>query len=232
MRARRHVLAAFSASVLWALAAPVARGAAFVRGDVNADTSVDVSDAVSLLGCLFLAESLPECPDAADANDDGRLDVSDAVYALLYLFLGHHPPAAPFPGCGDDATPDGLGCDAFSPCPPGSEANEVVSIRTVNSGVEIELFSTEPFPARALFPILCAGAHEFWTSRSGADGSLNTLIFSLTAEEFAATRTGDRLSVQYGYCEPDYDQRTLYWDLWVFGVLDKSLLDRERAPQR
>jgi len=202
----------------------------FIRGDVDGNARLDLSDPVGLLGYLFLGREEPGCLDAGDSNDDGALDLSDALYTLFSLFLGGSPPAPPFPGCGGDPTPDDLGCDVFSRCLSGSETNQVAGIRTVADGIEIEVFSLHEFPARALFPILCVGDQSFPISRSPEDGSLNTLIFSLTAGEFAAARTGDSLTVQYGYCEPDYEDRWLYWDLWVFGVLDKSLLDREENP--
>jgi hypothetical protein len=49
----------------------------FVRGDGNADGTIDLSDAVFVLGYLFQGRQEPLCLDAADANDDGDLDLSD-----------------------------------------------------------------------------------------------------------------------------------------------------------
>jgi uncharacterized repeat protein (TIGR03803 family) len=85
-------------------------------GDCNQDGKVDLSDAVCLLGFLFLASpaSLP-CGDGASAdlanrelldwNDDAALDLSDAVGTLTWLFLGGPPHAL------------GSGCRAMSGCP-------------------------------------------------------------------------------------------------------------------
>ena len=70
---------------------------------------MDLSDAVSILGWLFLGAREPSCPDAADANDDGGIDLSDAVYVLGWLFGGGPPPAAPgVAACGPDPSADPL----------------------------------------------------------------------------------------------------------------------------
>lgn len=89
----------------------------FVRGDVNTDGTVDISDAQSLLGFLFVIGSPePDCQAAADTNAGGTIDVSDVVYLLNYLFVAGPPPSAPFPNCGADPTTP-LTCDSFSACP-------------------------------------------------------------------------------------------------------------------
>jgi hypothetical protein len=89
-----------------ASATPAAGGTPFKRADTNADGSANLTDAVVLLGYLFLGNptSLP-CLDAADANDSGDLNLTDAVVALGFLFLGN-PPTLPPPGvqCGIDPT--------------------------------------------------------------------------------------------------------------------------------
>jgi hypothetical protein len=82
----------------------------FVRGDSNADLSIDISDASATLGYLFLGSEAPRCLDAADANDDARIDVSDPVRTLQHLFLGGTTLPPPFPFSGLDPTPDSLGC--------------------------------------------------------------------------------------------------------------------------
>jgi len=90
--------------------------ARFVRGDVNADGGVDVSDPVAVLRILFQGGNPTGCLDAADTNDSGGVDIADAVYLLNFLFGGGPKPPAPFPGCGDDPTSDGLTCSVFAPC--------------------------------------------------------------------------------------------------------------------
>lgn len=89
----------------------------FQRGDANADGSLDVSDAVSILSHLFLG--LPsglDCDKSADADDRGSIEITDAVYILGFLFLGSNPPPLPFPDCGADPTTDDLECALFDPC--------------------------------------------------------------------------------------------------------------------
>jgi len=46
----------------------------FIRGDANADGRSDLSDAVALLGYLFLGGANVPCDQAADADDSGDLN--------------------------------------------------------------------------------------------------------------------------------------------------------------
>jgi len=86
----------------------------FLRGDANLDEKLDISDALFILGALFLGGKAFGCDDAADTNDDGRIDLSDAVSDLFYLFLGGPPPPYPGPDVpGIDTTPDSLSCFQF-----------------------------------------------------------------------------------------------------------------------
>jgi hypothetical protein len=102
----------------------------FVRGDVNQDGTLDVSDPISILMYLFVeGHGAPGCLDAADLNDSGALEIGDGVFGLSYLFAGGPPPAAPFPACGEDLTADDLTCADFSNgyCPaPGPPTGELV----------------------------------------------------------------------------------------------------------
>jgi len=84
-------------------------------GDCNSDGRLDISDAVCLLGFLFLGAppSLP-CGSGLpgddanlqllDHNADRKLDLSDPISLLGFLFLGGPPPSAgqhciAIPGC-------------------------------------------------------------------------------------------------------------------------------------
>jgi hypothetical protein len=83
----------------------------FRRGAVRGEETLDISDAVRLLGYLFLGDEAPPCLDAADADDSGVIDITDAVRILGYLFLGADAPAAPgAKTCGPDSTEDDLDC--------------------------------------------------------------------------------------------------------------------------
>jgi hypothetical protein len=89
----------------------------FLRGSINSDSTLDISDGIAMLGYLFLGESEPECMDAADVNDDNRTDLSDAISVFTFLFSGGLAPRAPFDACGPDPTPSDLGCVQSSQCP-------------------------------------------------------------------------------------------------------------------
>jgi hypothetical protein len=89
----------------------------FLRGDSNANRSVDIGDAVFTLFAIFgLKGSPPGCLEAMDSNDDGLLGVTDAIHLLTYLFRAGPPLAPPFPFCGPDPTPDAIGCSEPPPC--------------------------------------------------------------------------------------------------------------------
>jgi hypothetical protein len=92
-------------------------GPSFIRGDVDSDSLVQMSDAVAVMRHIYVPGSgMLGCLDACDVNDDGVLKMSDAIYTLRYLYLPGSPaPTAPFPGCGEDPTSDSLGCEEH-PC--------------------------------------------------------------------------------------------------------------------
>jgi len=82
----------------------------FIRGDVNEDKTVDMSDPLAILGFLFRGTTTPACKDAADANDDGAVDITDPIRILFSLFLGAPSLAAPYPDEGFDPTEDPVVC--------------------------------------------------------------------------------------------------------------------------
>lgn len=88
----------------------------FIRGDVNLDGSIDLSDGISQLDSLFGGSGPLDCRDAADTNDDGFFNIADTIFLLSYLFSGGPDPAEPFSNCGQDPTIDSLECE-FAPCP-------------------------------------------------------------------------------------------------------------------
>jgi ELWxxDGT repeat protein len=91
---------------LWVVPLREEEGGLQRPGDANQDGKLDLSDAIWLLGHLFLG-SHPELPceggsasspgpgalEVVDVNGDGGIDISDAVSALSFLFLGSKPPA-------------------------------------------------------------------------------------------------------------------------------------------
>src|SRR5437867_4451507 len=113
----------------------------------------------------------------------------------------------------------------------GPDMNMVKSIRatTVDSTrvIEIELQSSREFPVRDQVVVLRIGKKDFLRSRAPNDGSLKTLIFMLTPEDFAQLVEGDAMSVRYGLEYSDDSTRqpsgadNARWD---FGPLRKALL--------
>ena len=86
-------------------------GTEFVRGDLNGQLGVDLSDAGFLLNHLFLGGPRPVgCLDTADVDDDGELTLGDAVFLLNFLFRGGNLIPPPHPSTASDPTPDTLGC--------------------------------------------------------------------------------------------------------------------------
>ena len=69
-------------------------GPEILAGDANADASVNISDATTVLTHLFAGGVLP-CPAAADVNGDGGLNITDALYLLGFLFGGGPAPLDP-----------------------------------------------------------------------------------------------------------------------------------------
>jgi hypothetical protein len=94
--------------------------AVFHRGDVNDDGTLVLTDALVILGYLFLGADEPPCRDAADINDDAALGIADPIALLAYLFLGAPPPPDPGPvtrACGPDGPlSPSLGCRRYTSC--------------------------------------------------------------------------------------------------------------------
>jgi hypothetical protein len=87
-----------------------------VRGRINDDAVVDISDPVAGLNFLFLGGPRPDCMKALDVDDDGITNITDPIYLLNFLFLGGAEPAVPFVECGPDPTEDSLDCEEYAPC--------------------------------------------------------------------------------------------------------------------
>ena len=86
------------------------------RGDCNADSGIDIADAVTALDILFMGGSSPACTDSCDTNDDGQLNIADPIALLTWLFGSGTPLPPPHPGCGQDPTVDSLDCLYGTPC--------------------------------------------------------------------------------------------------------------------
>jgi hypothetical protein len=103
--------------------------------------------------------------------------------------------------------------------------NEIVAIRSAGEDVEIELSNSRPFPARALHPVLCIEGALASESSRHPDGDMHTIVFTLAREGFDAAEDRALVTVQHGVCSENLMDLRPYWDLWVFGPLDKGILD-------
>jgi hypothetical protein len=90
----------------------------FIRGDANADGTLDISDALFLIGDISLGTEKVLCLDAGDSNDDGAIDISDVISIIGPLFLGFPDPKPPFPACGVEPpeSADVLDCEFHDFC--------------------------------------------------------------------------------------------------------------------
>lgn len=82
----------------------------FIRGDCDADSNVQLPDALLVLSVVFTGGVPPSCLSACDFDDDGALGLTDGVGILAYVFSNGAPPPLPFPDPGVDPTPDSLPC--------------------------------------------------------------------------------------------------------------------------
>lgn len=72
-----------------------------VCGDANGDGGVNVSDALYVIGFIFMGTETPKDIEAADVNCDSSINVSDAVWLINYVFTGGNAPC--------DVNGDGIG---------------------------------------------------------------------------------------------------------------------------
>jgi len=88
----------------------------FRRADTDGSGVLDLTDAVGILGYLFLGAGTPACLDAADVDDSGVVELTDAIVSLGFQFLGGVPPAPPgASACGADVNPDTLADCVYDP---------------------------------------------------------------------------------------------------------------------
>jgi hypothetical protein len=94
-------------------------GTPFHRGDSDSNGQLQLTDAIRILGVLFLGQGSIGCLDAADSDDNGDLQLTDAIRILGVLFLGQGSIPAPGPTsdpCGIDPTQDDLDCADYPSC--------------------------------------------------------------------------------------------------------------------
>jgi len=90
-------------------AAPTGAGLFFIRGDVNNDGHIDITDITYLIAYIYQGGAPPPPPcDRADVNDDGSVNIIDTVYLVDFVYQSGTPPLWPYPQIGIDPTPDNL----------------------------------------------------------------------------------------------------------------------------
>jgi len=109
------------------IGAPVVDAQVFIRGDANRDGRVSMRDAQKIINYVERRRDrrrhgrrpprVPACLKAYDVNDNGKVNLGDAR-RLLRTLVSHQTPRPPWPDCGEDPTPDNLGCDSFPLCTP------------------------------------------------------------------------------------------------------------------
>ncbi len=112
------------------------------------------------------------------------------------------------------------------------DVNVIRQLRSTDAGYELELWSEEAFPVRAMPTVLRVGIIE--TSASHLEFDQRTIVFPIAAQDFKQMETGDPILVHHTFVPLDLDanpniaSRLLYtdgWNLWTFGRFDKSQLD-------
>lgn len=90
----------------------------FLRGDCNADATVNIADVVAMLNYLFAGAADPACFAACDSNSDNVVDLADPVFNLGFSFGPGPVPAPPYPLCDVDPTPTpAISCVSPLACP-------------------------------------------------------------------------------------------------------------------
>ena len=129
-------------------------GEPFVRGDINGDERVGLTDVLAL-GRFLAGHGDLACREAADANADRRVDTRDVHRLIVFLLFGRPTLSAPFPKPGF-APEGGFSCGL----PPGPRLSALRDGRgrrlpthmRLREGDEIILEGSAfpPDPARAL----------------------------------------------------------------------------------
>ena len=67
----------------------------FIRGDVNGDHNVNISDVTALINYLLSLNATGVNVNAADCNQDGAINISDVTTLINYLLSGAWPQVGP-----------------------------------------------------------------------------------------------------------------------------------------
>jgi hypothetical protein len=93
-----------------------------------------------------------------------------------------------------------------------------IKIRMTEKGtVEFEVTSDRAFPVVSAAPVITVGKASSLMSRYPSGDNLKTLVFIMSADEFAKAADGDAIVVRYN---PDSQ------GVWEFGKLDKKKIGK------
>ena len=113
---------------------------------------------------------------------------------------------------------------ALADAPAGGHQGKIVSMQTVHTGrlisYDITVTSPDEFPMRDEIVTLSVGGETFSNSHYIPGTDLNTLVFSLTQQQFQSLPTGTAAVVYYGQ-----DDAGILKAQWVLGTSDKGILD-------
>ncbi len=215
---------AVSMLILAALLAPgTLEAQTFVRGDANADGTLNIADTITVLNYVSNGGTPPTILDAADWNDNGVVEVADAVYSLLFLFVsGSPPPPAPFPVAGVDTTPPN-----FPTTPNGSLEFRITGATSCAGAqllVSIHVDNTDPIEAMS-FRVVCDPSLASFVSDSSDP---LTLILGDQPDFYSSIITGSELVIDTlfdflnptnGGIQPGVDQRVVDITVSVAGLV-------------
>lgn len=115
--------------------------------------------------------------------------------------------------------------------------NIVRQLRSTEDGYELELWSREAFPVRAMPTVLRVGTIDSGLSRLGFD--LHSIVFAIETADYEQMTTGDPILVHHTFIPPELEAdpnlagniiSTNGANLWTFGRFDKSQLDCPPLP--
>ena len=89
-----HADAAFDGTEVIPTTISISSDCCVMRGDINHDGQIDISDIIDLGLYMFNFGPLPPCPEEANVNGDNLgVDISDLVHRVYYMFGGGPAPA-------------------------------------------------------------------------------------------------------------------------------------------
>ena len=89
-----HADAAFDGTEVIPTTISISSDCCVMRGDINHDGQIDISDIIDLVLYMFNFGPLPPCPEEANVNGDNLgVDISDLVHLVYYMFGGGPAPA-------------------------------------------------------------------------------------------------------------------------------------------